>query len=255
VLLLHGFPDSSFLWRNQIPALVGAGYRVVAPDLRGFGDSDKPPKEIAYDIRQAILPDVVGILQTLGIPKVHVVGHDWGAVLGWALAAAMPTLVHSLVAMSVGHPSAFKNPPLSQREKSWYILFFQFRAAEEALPKHDWRLFKQWNGEHSEAKQQIAGLSRPGALVAALNWYRMNAHPERSIADMPLPIIQAPTLGMWSSNDLHLVEEPMKQSGQFVAPGQFTYQRVDNASHWLMLDQPDLVNKTLLGFLKAHPGQ
>jgi pimeloyl-ACP methyl ester carboxylesterase len=255
VLLLHGFPDSSFLWRNQIPTLVAAGYRVIAPDLRGFGASDKPAKESAYDLRQAIIPDVLGILQTLQVPKVHVVGHDWGAVVGWALAAAVPNVVHSLVAMSVGHPSAFKNPPLTQREKSWYILFFQFRSAEEALPKYDWRLLRQWSGDHPEAKQWIAELARPGALVAALNWYRMNAHPERSIADLPLPAIQVPTLGVWSSGDLHLVEEPMKQSGQFVAPGRFRYERVDGASHWMPLDQPDRVTKMLLDFLSANPGQ
>jgi pimeloyl-ACP methyl ester carboxylesterase len=255
VLLLHGFPDSSFLWRNQIPTLVAAGYRVIAPDLRGFGASDKPAKASAYDLRQAIIPDVLGILQTLQVPKVHVVGHDWGAVVGWALAAAVPNVVHSLVAMSVGHPSAFKNPPLTQREKSWYILFFQFRSAEEALPKYDWRLLRQWSGDHPEAKQWIAELSRPGALVAALNWYRMNAHPERSIADLPLPTIQVPTLGVWSSGDMHLVEEPMKQSGQFVAPGRFRYERVDDASHWIPLDQPDRVTKMLLDFLSANPGQ
>jgi pimeloyl-ACP methyl ester carboxylesterase len=254
VLLLHGFPDSSSVWRYQVPALAAAGYRVIVPDLRGFGNSDKPPKESAYDIRQAVLPDVLGILQALQIPKAHVIGHDWGSVLGWALAAAVPQVVHSLVAMSVGHPSAYKNPPIAQREKSWYILFFQFRAAEEALPKYDWRLLRQWCGDHDEVKHWIEDLGRPGALVAALNWYRMNAHPERSIADMPLPPITAPTLGVWSDGDLHLVEEPMKQSGQFVAPGRFTYQRVDDASHWMMLDRPDYITKMLVDFLTAHPG-
>ena len=254
VLLLHGFPDSSYLWRYQIPALVSAGYRVIAPDLRGFGASDKPPKESSYDLRQSLLPDVVGILTTLGVPKVHVISHDWGAALGWALAAAAPQMVQSLVAMSVAHPGAFKNPPLAQREKSWYILFFQFRTAELALPAHDWRLFRQWSGDHPEAKQWIADLSRPGALVAALNWYRANAHPERSLADVPLPIIQAPTLGVWSTGDLHLVEGPMKDSGAFVAPGRYRYERVDGATHWLMLDRPDFTNDMLLGFLKEHAG-
>jgi pimeloyl-ACP methyl ester carboxylesterase len=254
VLLLHGVPDSSYLWRDQIPALTAAGYRVIAPDLRGFGASDKPPKESSYDLRQALVPDVLGILKTLGVAKAHVVAHDWGAALGWALAAAVPQVVQSLVAMSVAHPGAFKNPPLAQREKSWYILFFQFRSAEEALPRHDWRLFRQWSGDHPEAKQWIADLSRPGALVAALNWYRANAHPERSVADVPLPVIQAPTLGVWSTGDLHLVEGPMRDSGQFVAPGRFRYVRVEDAGHWLMLDRPDFVNAMLRDFLAEHSG-
>jgi pimeloyl-ACP methyl ester carboxylesterase len=249
VLLLHGFPDSSYLWRYQIPALTNAGYRVIAPDLRGFGASAKPAKESAYDLRQSLIPDVLGILQAMGIARAHVISHDWGAALGWALAAGAPQIVQSLVAMSVAHPGAFKNPPITQREKSWYILFFQFRSAEVALPAHDWRLFRQWSGDHSEIKQWIADLSRPGALVAALNWYRANAHPERSLADVTLPIIQVPTLGVWSTGDLHLVEGPMEASGAFVAPGRFQYRRVEDASHWLMLDRPDFVNDMLLGFL------
>lgn len=252
-LLLHGFPNSSKLWRHQIPALQAAGFRVVAPDLRGFGESDRPTKEAAYDLREHLVKDVLGLLQALGLPRVNVIGHDWGAVLGWALAAAVPQVVRSLVAMSVGHPAAYKDPPLAQREKSWYILFFQFRRAEEALRQHDWRLFRQWTGDYTrtEVDAWIADLERPGALVAALNWYRTNAHPERSLADVDLPTITVPTLGLWSEGDVHLVEEPMKRSGQFVAAGRWRYERVAQASHWLQLDQPAVVNKLLLDFLQA----
>src|SRR5262245_36605960 len=103
VLLLHGFPDSSHLWRNQIPALVDAGFRVVAPDLRGFGDSDKPLETEAYGV-PAIVEDVVGILDRLDVRRAHVVGHDWGAAVAWALTALHPERVSRLVALSVGHP-------------------------------------------------------------------------------------------------------------------------------------------------------
>jgi pimeloyl-ACP methyl ester carboxylesterase len=255
VLLLHGFPDSSYLWRNQIPALVNAGYRVIAPDLRGFGGSDKPQKEALYELRQFLIPDVLGILHALGAGKVHVISHDWGAALGWALAAGKPDVVQSLVAMSVAHPRAFKEPPLLQREKSWYILFFQFRSAEMALPAKDWRLFREWSGKpHPDVERQIADLSRPGALVAALNWYRANAHPERSLADAELPLIQVPTLAVWSRNDVHLVEGPMEKSGKFVAEGRFHYHVVEGAGHWLMLDRPDYVTDMLLTFLKGQQG-
>jgi pimeloyl-ACP methyl ester carboxylesterase len=249
VLLLHGFPDSSSLWRHQIGPLQKQGYRVIAPDLRGFGDSAKPPREQAYDLRQALIPDVLGILKSLQVPRVHVIGHDWGAVLGWTLAAAVPNVVASLVAMSVGHPSAYKDPPLAQREKSWYILFFQFRSAELALPAHDWKLFRQWSGDHCDTDARIADLQRPGALTAALNWYRMNAHPERSVADTKLPIIQVPTTGLWSDGDLHLVEGPMKKSGEFVEAGRWKYQPVSGASHWMQIDRPDAINTILLAHL------
>jgi pimeloyl-ACP methyl ester carboxylesterase len=138
-LLLHGFPDSSDLWRNQIPALVGAGLRVVAPDLRGFGESDKPTEVEAYAL-PVILQDILGLLDTLGIARAHVVSHDWGAAVGWMFAALHPARVDRFVALSVGHLNAFWQAGLDQREKSWYMLLFQFRGlAEEILTRDNWK--------------------------------------------------------------------------------------------------------------------
>jgi pimeloyl-ACP methyl ester carboxylesterase len=144
VILLHGFPDTSHLWRHQIPALVDAGYRVIAPDLRGRGRSDKPERVEDYKL-SAIVGDVAGIMDALGIARAHIVGHDWGAVVAWVLAALMPERVDRLVAISVGHPAALPHPTLEQLQKSWYYLLFYFPGlAEDALRKDDWYLFRMF---------------------------------------------------------------------------------------------------------------
>ena len=149
VLLLHGFPDSSSLWRNQIPALAAAGYRVIAPDLRGFGESDKPANVDAYAI-PTLLGDALGIYESLGLSRAHVVCHDWGAALGWGLAMFTPDKVERLVALSVGHFGSFFETNLEQREKSWYMLYFQYEGiAENALTANDWKLFRAWTRNHS----------------------------------------------------------------------------------------------------------
>jgi pimeloyl-ACP methyl ester carboxylesterase len=277
VLLLHGFPDSSELWRNQIPVLRDARYRVIAPDLRGFGQSSKPTKPALYEL-PLLAGDVLGILTTLGIGEFHLVGHDWGAVLAWILAAymsqppspaalaAMPPAIativlgaqvkpqiKSLAALSVGHPQAYKDPPLEQRQKSWYILFFQFLRAEAALAHNGYQLLRQWSGNQKEADQWIAHFEKatPANLSAMLNWYRVNANPERSIADSKdIPLIRVRTLGIWSSNDPHQTESPMKTSGQFVEQGKWTYESIDGAGHWMQLERPDYINKRLLDWLR-----
>ncbi len=249
VLLLHGFPDSSHLWRNQIPHLVKAGLRVIAPDLRGFGNSDKPAETEAYAL-PVILGDVIGILDQLNAPQAHVIGHDWGAGVAWALAAMYPDRVQRLVALSVGHPATFFKAGLEQREKSWYMLFFQFRGlAEEFLTKDDWKLFRDWTRHHPETEKWIEDLSRPGALSAGLNWYRANVAPELAVPERwALPNVTAPTMGVWSSGDAYLTESQMLLSQQCVS-GSWTYERLEGASHWMQLDRPDYVNEILVRFL------
>jgi len=279
VLLLHGFPDSSEVWRYQIPALRDAGYRVIAPDLRGFGQSSKPLKQTDYKL--ALLGrDVLGILVQLGIGEFHLVGHDWGAVLAWGLAAhmskpssekalaGMPPApgsavqplrvkpeIKSLAVLSVGHPNAYKQPDIEQREKSWYILFFQFNEAIYDLQDNDYKLLRDWSGNHTEATQWIAHFEsdKPARLLAMLNWYRANLNPDHSIVDdEPLPQIMIPTKGVWSSGDLHQTESPMKRSGQYVEEGKWTYEPIDGAGHWMQLDKPDHINKLLLDWLQQR---
>src|SRR5438552_3344984 len=132
VLLLHGFPDSSYVWRHQVPALVEAGMRAIVPDLRGFGESDKPEAVEDYGLARSVA-DMIAVLDELGVDRAHVVGHNWGAALAWTLAAFVPTRVERLVAMSVGHPNTLRERTIEQREKAWYQLLFQFEGTAEEL--------------------------------------------------------------------------------------------------------------------------
>ncbi|HXP44884.1 MAG TPA: alpha/beta fold hydrolase [Candidatus Acidoferrales bacterium] len=141
VLLLHGWPDSSYLWRNQIPFLVANGFRAIAPDQRGFGRSDRPEGVAAYSLQNAVA-DLVGILDALGIDAADIVAHDWGAAVAWLTAAAHPNRVRRLVVLSVPHPLAPFT--LRQREMAWYMLFFQFEGIAEAwLQRDNWALFRK----------------------------------------------------------------------------------------------------------------
>jgi pimeloyl-ACP methyl ester carboxylesterase len=249
VVLLHGFPDSSHLWRNQVPALVAAGHRVIAPDLRGFGESDKPQEAEAYRITSSAA-DVLAILDALGHERAHVVGHDWGGALAWVVAGLHAERVERLVALSVGHPNT-QVPSVEQREKSWYMLWFQFeRVAEELLPRDDWKLLREWTRGNGDVDRYVEDLARPGALTAGLNWYRANVSPYRELQPRrPFPPIAAPTLGLWSSRDDYLLEGPMLASGAHVTGG-WRYERIDGASHWLQLDAAERVNELLVEFLR-----
>jgi pimeloyl-ACP methyl ester carboxylesterase len=249
VLLLHGFPDSHRLWRNQVPALLEAGFRVVAPDLRGFGESDRPEGVEAYSIGH-ILDDLRGILRALGLPKVHVVGHDWGSAVAWMLATAEPGKVDRLVAVSVGHPGAFARAGVAQWRRSWYILLFQFAGvAEEVLRRDDWKFLAQF-ARSGDIERYREDLSRPGALTAALNWYRANMPPEVMVmADPPpFPPIASPVMGVWGAFDEALGEGQMKGSEDYVT-GPWRYERLEHAAHWVPLERPEELNALLLGFL------
>jgi pimeloyl-ACP methyl ester carboxylesterase len=251
VLLLHGFPDSSWCWRKQIPHLVNSGFQVIAPDLRGFGESDKPEETESYAL-PLIISDVVGLLDELKVDRAHVIGHDWGAGVAWTLAALNPQRVDHLIALSVGHPATFFKAGLAQRQKSWYMLLFQFRGiAEQLISSNDWKMFRDWVRHHPESQKWIEDLSRPGALTAGLNWYRANVAPELAVPERwALPSVQAPTLGVWSSGDDYLTETQMLLSHQNCA-GPWTYERVEGASHWLQLDRPDVVNDLIVQFLRS----
>ena len=247
VLLLHGFPDSGRLWRHQVPALSGAGFRVIVPDLRGYGRSGKPEAVEAYSI-PVLAGDVIEVLDSLGVSSAHVVGHDWGAGLAWALASLARGKVDHLVALSVGHPVTFLRT-LEQRQKSWYMLLFQFPGiAERWLTEHNWANFRSW-GRHPDADQVIAELAANGSLTPGLNWYRANI-PAESWAGPPLqlPPVAAPTMGVWSTGDFALTEVQMTDSAANVS-GPWRYERLDGPGHWLQLEAPGELNALLLDFL------
>jgi pimeloyl-ACP methyl ester carboxylesterase len=250
VVLLHGFPDSGRLWRYQVPVLRDAGYQVIVPDLRGYGRSDKPTAVAAYAMRE-IVGDVAAMLDQLDIERAHVVGHDWGAALAWALAMRRPERVDHLVAFSVGHPAAMRKAGLRQLQKSWYMLLFQFPGiAEQWLAGDDWANFRAW-ARHPDADEVIGELSRNGSLTPALNWYRANVPPESLLRRLTPPVpVQAPTLGVWSDRDIALTEEQMKRSKDYVT-GTWRYERVAGAGHWLQLDVPDVISELLVDFLPA----
>jgi len=250
VVLIHGFPDSHRLWRHQVPALVEAGKRVIAPDLRGFGDSEKPADVADYRIRHSIA-DMLAVLDALDVERAQVVGHDFGAAVAWGLAAFAPERVDRLAVLSVGHPRALADLlTVEQREKSWYMLLFQFEeVAETLLQRDDWRLLREWTRDNGDVERYIADFSRPGALTAGLNWYRANAAPARQLQQRPgFPPVTVPTLGIWSSGDDYLLEAPMARSGEHVE-AEWRYERIEGASHWMQLDEPDRLNELLLSFL------
>ena len=247
VVLLHGFPDSGRLWRHQVPALAGAGFQVIVPDLRGYGRSDKPEAVEAYSLMH-IAGDVIAILADLNAGRAHVVGHDWGAALAWALASFRPDQVDHLVTLSVGHPATFRRTP-RQREKSWYMLLFQFPGiAERWLTEDNWHNFRTWAG-HPDADQVVSELEATGSLTPGLNWYRANVPPESWVSPpLQLPPVQAPVMGVWSTGDPALTEAQMTDSAENVA-GSWRYERLEGPGHWMQLDAPDQVNGLLTDFL------
>jgi pimeloyl-ACP methyl ester carboxylesterase len=249
VLLVHGFPDSHDLWRHQVGPLAEAGFRVIAPDLRGFGESERPQGVDAYRVTE-VVGDLVELLDEHGVERAHVVGHDWGAGIAWALAGLFADRVASLAALSVGHPNARHPRSLESREKAWYQLLFQFEEAEELLLRDDARLLREWLADAPDAERYVEELREPGALTARLGLYRANLHPRTELEPRRLPPVQAPTLGMWSTGDRYLTEAAMVRSGEHVT-GRWRYERIDGASHWLQLDAPDRVNRLLLEHLRS----
>jgi pimeloyl-ACP methyl ester carboxylesterase len=252
VILLHGFPDSGSLWRYQVPALTGAGYRVIVPDMRGYGRSARPVEVGAYDILQ-LVSDVRAVLADADVPRAHVVGHDWGAAAGWVLASVAPEIVDRLVALSIGHPATFRGRPgqldRGQLEKAWFMLLFQFPGvAEEWLSANQWTNF-QFLFRHPDEDNVIADLEANSSLTPGLNYFRAIVNAESFVGPPPsLPPVRAQTLGVWSSGDFALTEAQMTRSAEHVA-GPWRYERLEGPGHWMQLEAPDRVNALLLDFL------
>lgn len=259
VILLHGWPDSWHLWRDQIESLAKSGHRVIAPDLRGFGESDRPEAVEEYSLSK-LIGDVVAIMDEFNIDRASVVGHDWGAAVAWLVATFLPERVERLVAVSVGHPLSFSGAGFLQKQLSWYMLWFQFPGvAEVGLSANDWEMFRNWahggapRGSDDYMERQIADLSRPGRLSAGFNWYRANISPDTFAGDgrgIDLAPVTCPTMGVWSSGDMALSEVQMTGSEQFVT-GPWRYERVDCDSHWIPIYASAQLSTLLADFL-AH---
>jgi pimeloyl-ACP methyl ester carboxylesterase len=246
VLLVHGFPDDHTVWRRQIPALVAAGYRVIAPDTRGCGESTIAPNAADYSIDR-LVADLAGVLDALGVAKVRLVGHDWGAVQGWHFAMHHPERVDRYIALSVGHPAAYASGGIAQKLRGYYVLLIQLRGLIEFVAKcFGWWPFRVMMRFPAEFPQVKARLARPGRLTAGFNYYRANIGLllARGIVRVKVPVV-----GLWSDGDIFLTEGQMRGSERYCDAG-WAYTRVVGANHWLQLTAPDRVNALLLRHLR-----
>lgn len=189
-MLLHGFPDRALLWRHQIVALREAGYRVIAPDLRGFGDTDRPAHVADYAVSHSVA-DVLGLLDTLGVEQFRLAATT-GAPPWDVLASTHPDRVLQYAALSVGHPSAIGAAGFEQKQRTWYMLWFNFPGvAETQMPAQDWQWYRDWafdgasRDSDPDLNRQLNDLQRPDALTSAMNWYRANMPPPSSTLSPP----------------------------------------------------------------------
>jgi pimeloyl-ACP methyl ester carboxylesterase len=251
VLLLHGFPQSSLEWEAQLAALAGAGYRAVAPDLRGYSPGARPLEVEAYRL-DALTADVYAIADALGFATFHLVGHDWGAAIAWNVAMVDPDRIRSLTAVSVPHPVAYAlalaNDP-DQQQKSQYIDFFrQPGVAEQALLANDAALLRSIYGDgpaSAHADSYVALLSEPGALTAALNYYRA-----LGLGGAGGSQVVVPTLYVWSSGDTALGRTGAESCGDYVS-GPYRFEVIEGVSHWVPEEAADALSGMLLEHLDA----
>lgn len=242
-MLLHGFPDSAYLWRHQIPVLVDAGFQVVVPDQRGMGDSSAPEGRRSYAI-SALTADVIGLMDLLGLEQATVVGHDWGSMVGWFLAMRHPQRIRRYIAVSVGHPKAYLRAGLGQMLRAWYAAIFLIPGlAEKLMPAGNWLILRRLG--QPEVGHWIEDLSRPGRLTAGLNWYRANAF---ALLRQDFSSIAIPTMGVWSTGDSYLSEEQMIGSSSYVTSN-WRYERISGAGHWIPIEAAGQLNALLLDFI------
>jgi pimeloyl-ACP methyl ester carboxylesterase len=242
ILLLHGFPDSMGMWREVTPLLAAAGHRVIAYDQRGYGDSSAPAGRRNYRIDR-IVQDAVGVLRALDVEEpVTLVGHDWGAIISWSLAIAHPELIRRHVALTVGHPRAYRSAGLEQKRKGWYVgAFMLVGVAERIISRKDFALMRTVTPTHPDPEAYVLDMSRPGRLTAGLNWYRANV---LTIFMRRWANARVPTMGVFATGDDYLAEDQMQKSSRYV-DAQWEYVRTDGG-HWLPLDQPERVAELIL---------
>ena len=257
MLMLHGFPEFWYSWRHQIPEFA-ADYKVVALDLRGYNDSDKPSDLSAYRMTE-LIQDVKGVVEGLGYSQCVLVGHDWGGAIAWSFANAHPTMVERLIVLNIPHPAkfgqAFQQGNLQQWFRSWYIAFFQIPGLPE--------LILQWNNcdaiasaLRDTATQKSAfseadltayrqAAAKPGALTAMVNYYRnvgTSLFESQNWRTLTLP-----TLMIWGEQDTALGKELTYGTEDYVPNLQIRY--VPDSGHWVQQEKPDLVNQYMREFL------
>lgn len=254
VLLLHGFPEFWWGWRRQIGPLAAAGLRVVAPDLRGYNLSDKPPGIDAY-APDTLAADVLGLMDAYGRTKARVVGHDWGGIVAWWTAAKHPGRVERLAILNAPHPDAWsrrvRRSP-GQALRSTYAALFQLPRLPELMLRADGfaALRRALTGSArpdafrpGELDRYVEAWSQPGALTAMLNYYRALRRRPRA----PLPRIAPPALVLWGAHDVALQRALAREGLALCDRGGGVF--LERATHWVHLEEPEAVNAALAAFM------
>ncbi len=254
VLLLHGWPEFADSWSAVLPALGAAGYRAVAVDQRGYSPRARPPRIADYAVPE-LVADALAFADSQGAGRFHLVSHDWGGMVAWALAGAHPERLKSLTVLATPHPDALNRAAAEdsdQHHRLDYVRFFRRDdgAAEAALLADGAaRLRAAYGGKVPEAlvEGNVRRLSEPGALTATLNWYRA---PE-SVISVPAGRITVPTLFLWGSEDVALGRVAAESTGEWV-DGPYRFEALDGASHWLPEEVPAEVTPKILDHLGRH---
>lgn len=253
VLLLHGFPEFWWSWRAQLAALGRAGYFVVAPDLRGFNESECPDAVDAYRL-DTLIADVTGTIRACGATSAVVVGHNWGGAIAWSLAQAHPALVDKLAILNSPHPERWRDAARSPRQllRSSYVFFFQLpRLPEWLLSRRDYaalrRAFEMDGFSADETEPYVAAARRSHALHGGLNYYRAFFRLAVTRLRRTGRVIDCPTLVIWGERDRFLGPELATPPPHLVPRA--TVVRIPDGTHWVQHDAPDRVNDLLLRFL------
>jgi pimeloyl-ACP methyl ester carboxylesterase len=262
-LFLHGFPECWYSWRAQLPLLAALGWRAWAPDLRGYGESERPAGVESYAIER-LLDDVSGLISASGARETLLVGHDWGGIIAWYFAMRRPEEIARLCIMNLPHPAcmerALRRGP--QLLRSWYALFFQLPwLPEQLLAAGDYRAIRRafadmavdgrrFSSEVLEVYRDNA--ARPGALTAMLNYYRALVRGgSRRQRALGYPRIEQPTLMLWGEQDAALGIETTYGTEDYVADLVLRY--LPGVSHWVQQEAPETVNAMLEAWLLGKP--
>ena len=257
VILLHGFPEFWYGWHRQIEPLAAAGFRVIAPDQRGYNLSSKPAGVAAWALAE-LVSDVIAIADQLREEKIFLAGHDWGAAVAWSAALLHPQRIAKLVVLNVPHPSVmrkFLSTRPRQLLRSWYMFFFQLPWLPEALfsafnyrigARSLLRSSRPGTFSAEDLIQYRAAWSQPGALTAMINWYRALF---RFRTKFPDRTVHVPTRILWGERDAILLAEMAQESLRYCASAElFTFA---NASHWLQHEEPARVSELLIDFFRG----
>ena len=259
VVFLHGFPEHWWSWRHQLRAFADAGLWAVAPDMRGFNESDKPAGVASYGI-ELLADDVAGLIRALGRDTAIVVGHDWGGLVAWMFAQRHPKMLSRLAILNIPHPSRMLRGLLrpKQLRKSWYVLFFQLPGGipERAIAKNDWAELRKTFAEDGLAADEIdahvRAISVPGAVTAGMSYYR-SALRRLLTGRTPKPErIDCPVLVIWGDADRHLGKEMAEPPARFVP--NVRVEHIPSASHWVQNAAPERVSALLLAFARPASG-